>query len=231
MGPDDAHGQQPPSPLAGGAEAEGALPLLAPDLCVYERYLSVYGRRVGYPGGGEVAFDVVGHPRCAFRFVTVFPWDRERKEVTLVREFAQGPNASVWSLPTGGFSEAAHGALGEGGLLAAARAELAEEARLEGGAWHCLLPDGHGGLSEGKWCLNRFVPFVVSGARPMAAAEAPMRDAEEELMEVHTVSLERLESILFGAPGQGGDAAGEMLPPSAVTCHRALRWLRQQGQI
>mmetsp|Transcript_40364 Transcript_40364/g.48931 ORF Transcript_40364/g.48931 Transcript_40364/m.48931 type:complete len:275 (+) Transcript_40364:80-904(+) len=51
----------------------------------YKRYLSVFNRTVKYPpvaGGGEeksIDFDVVGHPRCHFKFGVIFPYHPQQE--------------------------------------------------------------------------------------------------------------------------------------------------------
>ena len=77
-------------------------------------------------------------------------------QVTLLREHAQGPNQMMWVLPTGGFDPVKHGGSKEAG----ARAELSEEAHLTGGDFQQLTPPNHPGIVEGKWCANRFTPFL-----------------------------------------------------------------------
>jgi hypothetical protein len=57
-------------------------------------------------------------------------------EVTLIREYIQSANAMGYSLPTGSFDHKKHAS-----LLDVATAELAEEARLEGGAMVSLMED------------------------------------------------------------------------------------------
>lgn len=59
----------------------------------------------------------------------------------------QGPNQLVWCLPTGGYDPRKHGS-----YEACARSELSEEARLAGGTWELLVPEGHPGIAEVKWC-------------------------------------------------------------------------------
>eukprot|EP00793_Prasinoderma_coloniale_P000680 PRCOL_00003830-RA len=119
----------------GGGESDhgGQLRVIREDEVAYKRYLTVYDRRVQYPGGQEVAFDVVGHPRCNFRFVCVFGYDARTRSVPLLREYSQGANAWVWSLPCGGWDPGRHGE-GSDGLLEAAKAELAEVRALHRGA-------------------------------------------------------------------------------------------------
>lgn len=56
------------------------------------------------------------------------------------------------------------------------------QAWLAGGQWHRLLPPSHPGLPEVKWCMNRFVPFLVVDPQPDPTPGS--RDAEEASMEV-----------------------------------------------
>jgi hypothetical protein len=56
------------------------------------------------------------------------------------------------------------------------------QAWLAGGQWHRLLPADHPGLPEVKWCMNRFVPFLVVDPHP--DLNPGSRDAEEASMEV-----------------------------------------------
>jgi hypothetical protein len=56
------------------------------------------------------------------------------------------------------------------------------QAWLAGGEWHRLLADGHEGLPEVKWCMNRFVPFLAIDPQP--DPNPGSRDAVESSMEV-----------------------------------------------
>lgn len=58
----------------------------------------------------------------------------------------------------------------------------AVQAMLTGGQWVRLLPDDHAGLAEVKWCMNRFVPFLVID--PHHDVDPGSRDAEEVSIEV-----------------------------------------------
>lgn len=212
---------------AAGAALPPDPPPFAPVLSetpAYARYLTVTDRTVTL-NGAPTSFDVVSHPRSGGRFVVVFPFHpadpargRPHPSVTLVREFAQGPNALVWTLPTGGFEPAKHAS-----LLEAGRAELAEEARLCGGAWESLLPDSHPGLPEVKWCANRFTPLLCVGPEAIAAAAAPPRDAEECIAEVVRLSVPDFKALLRS--GEGGGVLG----PAFTTAWLALEALRERG--
>ncbi|KAF8056774.1 hypothetical protein HT031_006272 [Scenedesmus sp. PABB004] len=89
---------------------------------LHSRYLTVYDRRVRFCAPGNPAecrvldFDVVGHPRANFCFAVTFPFHpykdgRSGGEVTLIREYAQGPHALAYCLPTGGLDPGRHTAL------------------------------------------------------------------------------------------------------------------------
>ena len=122
----------------------------------YKRYLTVFDRQITYPDGRTAAFDIVGHPRSSFQFAVVFVYWSERKRVTLLREFAQAAAGLVYNFPTGSYDAGK-----DASLQQSAARELSEEAGLTGGTWHRLLDDDHPGILEGKWCSNRFTPFLV----------------------------------------------------------------------
>lgn len=63
----------------------------------------------------------------------------------------------------------------------------ATQAWLTGGRWVPLLPPEHPGLSEVKWCMNRFRPYLVID--PVADVDPGSRDLEEVSMEVRRVVL------------------------------------------
>lgn len=207
----------------------------------------------------DVSYDVIGHPRCEFRFAVVFPYhppaaagdcgggggaggsnkNEDEGEVTLVREYAHGPHRFVYTLPSGQYERAKHGggegSGGEGGgggsleeqeaardLLATARAELEEEALLEGGEWHRLLPAGHPGIPEVKWCANAFEPFLCVGPTPHPAPAA--RDGEEEAAGIEAVRVPLCEFRRLAA-------SGEMLLPSVATGWMAIEKLRELGLV
>lgn len=65
----------------------------------------------------------------------------------------------VWCLPTGAYDPRKHADY-EG----CARAEMSEEAQLEGGTWVPLMPEGHPGIPEVKWCRCGY----CVGGRPLA---------------------------------------------------------------
>eukprot|EP00656_Telonema_subtile_P017333 TRINITY_DN1927_c0_g1_i3.p1 TRINITY_DN1927_c0_g1~~TRINITY_DN1927_c0_g1_i3.p1 ORF type:complete len:211 (-),score=38.72 TRINITY_DN1927_c0_g1_i3:53-685(-) len=179
---------------------------------VYKRYLTVQNRTVEYPDGSQFSFDIVGHaPSC--RFVTVFPYNPHTQQVTVIREWQQGPNQYVYTLPTGGFDPRRHS-----DPLAAAQAELSEEAGLTGGEWEALLPAGRDGIWESKWCSNAFYPFLV--VQPEVDTNPGARDLEEQLMTVHTMSINDLMQLLYN---------GELAVCSVTSVMMALSRLRDKG--
>ncbi|KAL6780704.1 hypothetical protein ACKKBF_B12090 [Auxenochlorella protothecoides x Auxenochlorella symbiontica] len=179
---------------------------------VHQRYLTLYDRVVRYPEGNVHSFDVVGHPAADFHFCVVFAFHPSPSgrladgQVTMLTEYAQGPNCIMHCLPSGSYDPQKHTS-----WEACARAELSEEAHLEGGTWHCLLPAGHVGVPETKWCANRFTPFLCIGPRP--AMQPRPRDAEESTIQVLSVSVSKLRELM---------GAGTMLLPSLATCQWAL---------
>lgn len=203
---------------------------------VYERYMTMYNRRVVFPsrdGAGREStaaaprppgadrevheFDVIGHPGADFHFVVAFPFHPPEDpaqhwsegHVTLIREYAQGPNALIYGLPAGSYHVDTHKSL-EG----AARAELSEEAHLAGGEVHRLL-DCPEGIAEVKWCRNRFTPFIVISPEK---DENPGHRDQEEFIEVERVSIAELKSLL---------RSGDMMLPSVTTAYWAFEWLEE----
>jgi len=190
---------------------------------LHTRYLTVFNRTVRLPCGPhgthnrEFHFDVVGHPKNNFHFCVVFPYHRAKHEsekptVTVLREYCQGPNAFMYTLPTGGFDPEQHQTLEQ-----CARSELSEEAQLKGGSMVSLIEEDHPGIVEGKWSLNRFTPFLVIDAEK---DEQPRQKDEEEIIEVHKVCLEDLHNIMI---------SGKLQLPSLATCYLAFERLKSMG--
>lgn len=192
---------------------------------VYHRYLSMYHRKVrftsrcGTQQPEEHHYDVVGHPRCEFKFSVIFPFhpgkDGAEHEVTLIREYCQGPNKMAYGLPAGGFNPK-----GDGSMEDCARAELSEEVHLTGGELLPLLPEGHPGIAETKWCANVMVPFLVIDPEhdPCPAS----RDAEEHTLQVLRMKLSDFKKLLY---------SGDMMLPSITTAHMALEKLQERGLL
>eukprot|EP00192_Tetraselmis_astigmatica_P019442 CAMPEP_0117647806 /NCGR_PEP_ID=MMETSP0804-20121206/45_1 /TAXON_ID=1074897 /ORGANISM="Tetraselmis astigmatica, Strain CCMP880" /LENGTH=210 /DNA_ID=CAMNT_0005453321 /DNA_START=359 /DNA_END=991 /DNA_ORIENTATION=+ len=184
---------------------------------VYNRYLTVFNRSVNYPGTGVASegktfeFDVVGHPRANFHFTCIFPirFSSGTPQVTILREYCWGPDSILHSLPTGGFDPKKHTSYEE-----CAKDELSEEAHLHGGELVRLLPNGHAGIAESKWCANRFTPFLCIDPEP---DQAPGEREAEEFIEVLQVGMEELDDLLY---------SGNFSQPAFTTASLALRHLR-----
>ncbi|CAK0779473.1 hypothetical protein CVIRNUC_004783 [Coccomyxa viridis] len=191
---------------------------------VHRRYLTLYDRRIRFPAhqgkqAQEHEYDIIGHPQLNFSFVVVFPFHpytdgRPGGEVTLLREHCQGPNAMLYTLPTGGFDPRKSPS-----ALAAARAELSEEAHLSGGEWVELLEPEHPGIAEVKWCRNRFRPFLCIGPQK---DDAPGQRDAEEFIEVHRFDIVELRGML---------TACDMLLPSMTTSFLAFNKLASMRQL
>eukprot|EP00238_Polyblepharides_amylifera_P011671 CAMPEP_0196584240 /NCGR_PEP_ID=MMETSP1081-20130531/46346_1 /TAXON_ID=36882 /ORGANISM="Pyramimonas amylifera, Strain CCMP720" /LENGTH=234 /DNA_ID=CAMNT_0041905379 /DNA_START=280 /DNA_END=984 /DNA_ORIENTATION=- len=220
--------------------SSGGAMMVEKEEVVYSRYLTVFNRSVRFPDpatgkpGAVHEFDIAGHPRADFQFSVVFPFHpappaasvpaastlngngggRRGGEVTVLREYCQGLNQFLYCLPTGGFDPKKHKNLED-----CAIAELSEEAGLCGGSFIRLLPDGHPGIPEVKWSLNRFTPFLVLA--PEKDHDPGEQDAEE-LIEVMRIDVSRLKELMF---------SGDMQTPSIVTCSAALEHLEKMGLI
>ena len=190
---------------------------------VHQRYLTVYNRRVRFPSGGllnsevarkEVEYDVVGHPSANFKYCVVFPYhldadkrDWQKGHVTVIKEYCQGLNDVLYSLPAGAFDPRKHGT-----DVDCARAELNEEAHLLGGELYHLLGTGVE-VAEVKWCRNKFIPFIAIDPVP---DDCPSDRDAEEWIQIERMDIDRLKNIV---------KSGDMLLPSVSTCFWAMEWL------
>ncbi|KAG2451992.1 hypothetical protein HYH02_003763 [Chlamydomonas schloesseri] len=189
------------------------------DRLVHRRYMAMYDRSVQFTSttgqSHTVQYDVVGNPHLDFRFSVAFPFHpataTSPAQVTLVREYAQGPNALMFTLPCGGFDPRRHTSLRH-----CAIAEMREEAMLVGGEVVDLLPEDHPGQSELKWSRNKFKPFLFINPRfdPSGCAS---RDEEELTIEVVRVTIPELYGIILG---------GQMMLPSVFATFLALEALK-----
>lgn len=219
--------------------------------CALGTVLGKAGVQAGSGGGGvwraagganaRMGWSLSRLPQCQGRVKPVHdipPAALRAVQVTLLREYCQGPNTLGYSLPAGAYDRRKHAS-----YLECAQAELSEEvgagcwavsvcvvvvcvcvvggggdtghgqaamkgaagqpfppfhrllrhsqqrplcgshsaplpqALLAGGEWAELLPAGHLGVPEVKWCANRFTPFLCIAPAPDAAPGA--RDTEE----------------------------------------------------
>ncbi len=62
------------------------------------------------------------------------------------------------------------------------------QALLAGGRWINLLPPGHPGVPEVKWCRNRFTPFLC------IAPEVDTQPGERDYEEYIEVSVDTLDA-------------------------------------
>ena len=155
---------------------------------------------------------------CRYAFTVVFVYHTATQGVTLLREFAQAApphGAFALTLPCGGFDPKKHAS-----VLDAAKAELSEEAQLCGGTWHSLLPDGHPGVLESKWCRNRFTMFLC--VDPSTDTAPAARDAEEQIEILSEWPVQKVIEAM---------ESGEMLLHSLQTCVSALAWLRRAEML
>lgn len=105
-------------------------------------------------------------------------------------------------------------------ILEAAQHELSEEARLCGGKWIPLLPEGHPGVSELKWGRNRFFPFLCID--PVLDPNPRARDLEEKIDVLSNVSLKEFKDMVL---------QGTVMLPAVQTSIMALDWLQQNGYL
>ncbi|KAH8913598.1 hypothetical protein BT69DRAFT_1358979 [Atractiella rhizophila] len=181
----------------------------------YKRYVSVKDRKVQFPDGRIIDWDVVGHGSPAPNFTVVFPFHSASKTVTMIREYAQGTNTFHISFPSGSVDWKKHTSAEHG-----ARNELNEEARLEGGTWILLVDEKDEWLPELKWSTNRFIPYLVIDPLP---SSSPLPQDDEELIEpIHNVTFEQFKQFLRN---------GQVMGPSAQTFLIAVERLKEMGLV
>ena len=85
-----------------------------------------------------------------------------------------------------------------------------------------MLPPGHPGIPEVKWCANSFEPFLCIG--PREHPSPPARDGEEVAagLEAVRVPLREFRRLAAG---------GEVLLPSVATGWMAIERLREMGLL
>jgi hypothetical protein len=182
----------------------------------YKRYLTLQNRTVKFPNGKIIEWDVVGHSTKHLpNFVVVFPFDLKTKTTTLIQEYCQGTNELLYTFASGGFDYGKHKTLED-----CIRAEMSEEVNLKGGEIVNLLPEGHEGISEVKWCVNKFWPVLVID--PKIDHNPLPKDYEEYIIVHRNVSLERLEELIL---------EGKLLLPSVQTAYIGIKKLKELGFI
>lgn len=95
---------------------------------VFQRYQTIWDRKVRFPDGHVVSYDVFGNEQSNFKSVFVFPFHSATQTVTLIKEYSPGANEEQFSFVAGMFERDKHASLEQ-----AAYSELSEEAHLKGG--------------------------------------------------------------------------------------------------
>jgi ADP-ribose pyrophosphatase YjhB (NUDIX family) len=183
---------------------------------LYSRYLSLYDRKIEFPNGIQVDYDIIGHKfNTTGYFVCVFPFDSKKKTTTIIKEFCQASNSMKYSLPCGHFDIKHHR-----DFKHAAECELSEEANLKSNYWIPLLPEGHNGILEVKWCVNKFIPFL---AMDYQTDPNPMpKDKEEYIITINDLNINQLKEIILN---------GEMLLHSVQTSFMAINYLEKNHYL
>ncbi|KAJ8663803.1 hypothetical protein O0I10_000077 [Lichtheimia ornata] len=177
---------------------------------LHKRYISVWNRTTRFADGREIDWDVVGHDTPYPTFVTVFTFDSIKKTTCILKEYAQGTNEVKYTCVAGSYDRRKHSS-----PLESAEHELSEEARLKGGRWICLLPeDQPDGISELKWGVNRFVPYLCLD--PEDDPEPRARDNEECMQVIKDVPIADLKKFI---------TLGQAMLPTVQTAWMALEYL------
>jgi hypothetical protein len=175
----------------------------------FKRFIKIWHRKVEFPDGRIIDWDLVGQEGDGPHFATVFPYSTKSKTVRILKEYAQGINELRYTLVAGGFDNTKHA-----NILDTAVYELSEEARLANGRMICLMDINSNGISELKWCRNRFMPFLCLD--PEIDTNPKDRDLEELIIE-EDVSLDEFMDIVI---------RGEMMLPAVQTGIMAINWLK-----
>ncbi|KAJ3105709.1 hypothetical protein HDU97_007686 [Phlyctochytrium planicorne] len=178
----------------------------------YKRFLKMWNRVVLFPNG-PVEWDVVGHGVPNPSFCVIFPYFTKTQTTVLILEYQPGINSVRYSFPAGGFDAKKHKDRDD-----TARDELSEEANLKDATLVPLLPKGHEGIMELKWCTNRFLPYLALD--PVKDPNPLPRDAEELITIEWDVKISELENIIL---------RGELTLPSVQTAYMGLNYLRKNG--
>lgn len=179
---------------------------------VYKRFARVTDRRVRYPTGGVFDFDVVGK---GSDFTSVVAFCTKTKLISIICEYAQGPNRMTFSLPGGSFDPRKHSSLEDCCLQ-----ELSEEAGLRQPDGSKVLPLAPG-LCFGKSTVDKVYPFLVLDAEPDPQFSHELQDAEEFIF-VKEVPLERIFELM---------EQGSFLGVASCTFMLALRRLTAMGLL
>lgn len=178
----------------------------------YKRFAKLWHRRVEFPDGRIIDWDIVGQPGKGPHFATVFPYFTKSKLVRVLKEYSQGTNEIKYTMVAGGFDAEKHSS-----ILDTAKYEMNEEASLKNGQFIQLLEQNNEGIAELKWSRNRFMPFLCIDPEEDLTPKA--KDLEE-LIEVEDISIGRFMELVL---------KGEMLLPAVQTGLMAIDWLKKNG--
>ncbi|KAI8098836.1 uncharacterized protein BX664DRAFT_344970 [Halteromyces radiatus] len=195
---------------------EGTAAKILVETISHKRFITVWNRQTQFKDGRIIEWDVVGHHTPYPTFVVVFTFNTKTKTTSILKEYAQGTNEIKYTCVAGSVDRRKHQS-----PLESAQHELSEEARLTGGEWICLLPEGQkDGISELKWGRNRFVPYLCID--PQQDNEPRQRDEEECIQVVNNVEIDDLKRFI---------TKGEMMLPSVQTSWMALEYLSNLGLL
>jgi ADP-ribose pyrophosphatase len=139
------------------------------------RAIDVWVEEVELPNGNRVALDIVRHPGAA----AIVPFETAN-EVLLIRQFRHATGGTIWEVPAGKLD-------GEAPEVCAAR-ELEEEVGRRAGRLERLA---------GIWTTPGFTDERIHLFAAFDLAPVPRRPEDDEVIEVHTVSLERALAMVW----------------------------------
>lgn len=156
------------------------------DKVVFRRFETIWERRVRYPNGEVMSFDVMGTEKSDFTNVIVFPFDCVTRTVTMLREYSPGSHAMKYGFVGGMFEKDKHDSPED-----AARAELSEEAHLKATQ---LIPLTKSSVSADKYNRNHNHFFLALNCVP---DENPKTGDHDEFIRIHgRFELSRVREML-----------------------------------
>jgi len=182
---------------------------------VYSRWRTVIQRKVRYPKGTIVDFDIQDQKGAGA--VIIFAWDSKTKTATIVREYMPGCHKVLGGLAAGIIETCPDKHDSE--PLLAAKHELEEECHLAGGTWHRLTDEGVA-VSMDKYVQTKITAYLVIDA--MRVDDPRPLDEEEEIEIVQGVSADEIIQMVRG---------GDMNLVGAWASLLALQKLRDLGEI
>lgn len=180
------------------------------DKLVYDRYRKLINRKIEYPTGKVVDFDVVSQGSDS---ITAFLWNTSSLSTILVREYHPGVQKVLYGVVAGMFESHKHS-----NRLECAQAEMEEEAQRVSGRWIPLLEGNDTVIPLEKYSDNEFTPYLVLD--PQLCVSPKLPDNEELIEIVEDVSYDSLMKIIRN---------GEMNIASSFCALLALRKLEELG--